>query len=70
MSERNLFNIDDPNVGIFRQLAEGISTRIHPGEQAMISIVRIDPNCEGTLHHHQEEQWGFLIEGSATRISR
>ena len=61
-------NIDDLDAGIYRKLAEGITTRIFPGEQAMISIVRLEPNAEGTLHHHPEEQWGYLIEGSATRL--
>ncbi len=67
MSDQFLFNMDDPDAGIFRQLAEGITTHIFPGEQAMISIVRIEPNTEGVLHHHEEEQWGFMVEGSATR---
>ena len=64
----NFFNMDDMNAGTFRQLSEGISTRLFPGDQAMISIVRIEPNAEGTLHHHEEEQWGFMVEGSALRI--
>ena len=68
MKENCLFNIDRSDDGIFRQLAKGISTRIFPGEQAMISIVRINPNAKGELHHHEEEQWGYLVEGSATRI--
>jgi len=63
----NFFNINDPSIGIARKLAEGINTTIFPGDQAMISIVRLDPNAVGTLHHHPEEQWGYMIEGSATR---
>jgi quercetin dioxygenase-like cupin family protein len=34
----------------------------------MLSIVSIAPNGEGTLHHHPEEQWGVLLEGSAIRV--
>ena len=64
----NFFNINDEKSPIKRKLSEGISTNIYPGEQAMISIVRLEPNAVGTLHHHPEEQWGFMIEGSATRI--
>ncbi|MEM9278856.1 MAG: cupin domain-containing protein [Pseudomonadota bacterium] len=65
---KNFFNIHDLEGGISRKLAEGIAATIFPGEQAMVSIVRIEPNAKGTLHHHPEEQWGFMIEGSATRI--
>ncbi|MEM9333115.1 MAG: cupin domain-containing protein [Pseudomonadota bacterium] len=64
----NFYNIEDESKGTPRKLAEGISARIFPGEQAMISIVRIEPNAMGTLHHHPEEQWGFMVEGSATRF--
>ena len=67
MTGQWLFNVDNRDSGIPRQLAEGISTRIFPGQKAMISIVRLEPGAEGTLHHHPEEQWGFLFEGSATR---
>ena len=60
--------LDDPSQGIARELAPGVSTRIFPGEQAMLSIVTIAPNAQGTLHSHPEEQWGVLLEGSAIRI--
>ena len=63
----NFFNIDDSSKGIARKLGEGITTRIFPGDQAMISVVRLEPNAVRTLHHHCEEQWGFMIEGSALR---
>jgi quercetin dioxygenase-like cupin family protein len=69
MSQASEFhNIDNPNDGLFRELGEGLTTRIFSGEQAMLSIVTIAPNCQGTLHHHPEEQWGVLLEGSAIRI--
>jgi quercetin dioxygenase-like cupin family protein len=61
-------NIDNPNDGLLRELGEGLTTRIFSGEQAMLSIVTIAPNCQGTLHHHPEEQWGVLLEGSAIRM--
>jgi hypothetical protein len=31
-------------------------------------VVTIAPNAQGTLHHHPEEQWGVLLEGSAIRV--
>ncbi|MDA0656816.1 MAG: cupin domain-containing protein [Proteobacteria bacterium] len=66
-SNDNLFNLNDVAQGIARELAPGINTRIFPGEQAMLSVVKIDPHAEGTLHHHPEEQWGVMLDGSAMR---
>ena len=34
----------------------------------MLSVVVIAPGAQGTMHHHPEEQWGVLLEGSATRF--
>lgn len=62
------FKLDDPAGGIARQLADGISATIFPGDQAMVSIVRVDPNCVGTMHHHPEEQWGVCISGGGIRV--
>jgi len=45
-----------------------METRIFPGENVMISIVRIDAGKAGEIHHHPQEQWGVLLEGSGTRI--
>ena len=64
----NFFNINSLEGGVLRYLADGIKTYIFSGENAMISIVRIAPNAEGILHSHSQEQWGYLIEGSVTRI--
>ena len=63
-----VFSLDDQNQGIARKLGEGITTRIFPGDQAMLSIVRIAPHSEGTLHSHPQEQWGVLLEGALVRI--
>jgi quercetin dioxygenase-like cupin family protein len=69
MSQKNYFNnVNDENTGIKRILGEGISTRIFCGDQAMLSIVTIEPNAKGKIHSHSQEQWGFLIEGSGVRI--
>lgn len=54
--------------GIARTLAEGIETRIFVGDNAMLSVVRMAPNAIGQVHSHPNEQWGVLLEGSATRI--
>ena len=66
-SKIELFNLDSAEGGIFRQLADGMTTTIFPGEKAMLSVVRIDPNAMGQMHKHPEEQWGIMLEGSATR---
>ena len=62
------YNLHDMSQGIARELAEGITTRIFPGEQAMLSVVRLEPNAQGSIHSHPQEQWGVMLEGSATRI--
>ena len=66
MSQKEEFhNIDNPADGLFRELAAGVTTRIFSGEQAMLSVVTLAPHAQGTLHHHPEEQWGVLLDGSA-----
>jgi quercetin dioxygenase-like cupin family protein len=68
MSQTDEFhNVDDPSDGLFRELAPGLTTRIFAGEQAMLSVVTLAPNSEGVMHHHPEEQWGLLLEGTAIR---
>ena len=67
-TEQWTFNLDDETQGIARKLGEGITTRIFPGDQAMLSVVRIAPHSQGTLHSHPEEQWGVLLEGALVRI--
>lgn len=62
------FNFGDLSAGISRTLAEGIQTQVFPGQQAMFSIVSFEPNSEGSIHAHPEEQWGVLLEGSGIRI--
>ena len=69
MTKRNcFFNINNLTQGISRELAKGINTRIFPGDMAMLSVVKLDPNAVGSIHRHDQEQWGYLIEGSAIRI--
>ena len=62
------FSVGDESQGIFRKLAEGISTRIFSGENAMLSVVKLEPNSTGTVHSHPEEQWGVLLERECVRI--
>ena len=69
MSEpQEFFNLDDGTQGLQRDLAPGLSTRIFVGDQSMLSVVRFDPNAEGQVHSHPEEQWGVLLEGSGVRF--
>lgn len=68
MAEQHFFNRDDLSQGISRVLGEGLKTRIFPGENVMLSFVRMEPNSEGTVHSHEQEQWGVVLEGSGVRI--
>ena len=63
----DFFNLNDMSQGLKRTLTEGVETRVFPGDQAMISVVKIAPNHKGKLHSHPEEQWGVLLEGSGVR---
>jgi len=68
MSQRDEFHsLDHPTGGLRRELAPGIITHIFSGEHAMLSVVTLAPNATGSLHHHPEEQWGVLLEGSGVR---
>lgn len=68
MSDAPFFNLNDLSQGIHRVLCEGLETRIFPGDQAMLSVVRAAPNAVGSIHSHPQEQWGVLLEGSGTRL--
>ncbi|MBI4190802.1 MAG: cupin domain-containing protein [Betaproteobacteria bacterium] len=63
-----VFQLHGDARGIARKLGEGINTSIFPGQQVMLSVVRVDPNSSGTIHSHPEEQWGVLLEGKCTRV--
>lgn len=67
MPEDDFFNLSDPDQGIPRQLAEGIATRIFVGEHAMLSVVTLAPNAQGSIHSHPEEQWGVMLAGDGVR---
>jgi len=68
MSDPLFFNLNDLGQGIHRVLCEGMETRIFAGDQAMLSVVRAEPNAVGSIHSHPEEQWGVLLESSGVRI--
>ena len=63
-----VFNLHDQSQGISRQLADGLSARIFVGDQAMISVVKIEPHSAGKMHSHPQEQWGVLLEGECIRV--
>ena len=67
-ARQDFYNIDDTTQGILRELGPGLNTRIFLGEQAMLSIVTIEPNAAGSIHSHPQEQWGLLLEGGGVRI--
>ena len=63
-----VFNLHDETQGISRKLADGLAARIFVGDQAMLSVVTIEPNSAGSIHSHPQEQWGVLLEGECIRI--
>lgn len=63
-----VFSLHGDARGIARKLGEGIDANIFPGENVMLSVVRVEPHSSGTIHSHPEEQWGVLLEGRCTRI--
>ena len=68
MKSNWVFNLHNEGIGIPRTLADGIQARIFAGEQAMLSVVKIEPFSTGKMHSHPEEQWGVLLEGACTRL--
>lgn len=68
MAQQRFFNLNDLSQGIARDLADGLRTRIFPGENVMISVVRVAPNRAGEIHAHPQEQWGVMLEGDGVRI--
>lgn len=63
----NFFRLADESQGIPRELGPGVTTRVFPGDQAMLSVVTLAPNAAGAIHSHPEEQWGVMLEGSGVR---
>lgn len=63
-----IFSLAGDARGVARTIAEGIETRIFVGENVMLSVVRMAPNAAHEVHSHPNEQWGVLLEGSATRL--
>ncbi|NBP95296.1 MAG: cupin domain-containing protein [Gammaproteobacteria bacterium] len=68
LMKEKFFNLDDLTQGIRRELGPGVTTRIFPGDHAMLSVVRIEAHAQSDLHAHEQEQWGVLLRGSGTRI--
>jgi len=64
---REFYNLNDPTQGQRRDLAPGLSARVFVGDHSMLSLVTFEPNGEGQIHSHPEEQWGVLLEGDGIR---
>ncbi|WP_282607685.1 cupin domain-containing protein [Pelagibius sp. Alg239-R121] len=65
---QEFYNLNDLAQGLQRDLAPGLKTRIFVGDHSMLSVVSFEPNAEGQVHSHSEEQWGVLLEGSGVRF--
>ncbi|MGH7761173.1 MAG: cupin domain-containing protein [Candidatus Dormibacteraceae bacterium] len=46
------------------RLTEGIMARAVEGERGSMAVVQLDPNAVSPVHHHENEQLGFVIAGS------
>ncbi len=68
MKTKHFFNLFDPNQGIARALSEGVETRIFPGDNVMLSVVRIAGNQSSKPHSHAQEQWGVMLQGNGVRL--
>ena len=62
------FNLNDPQGGLARTLADGLDTQLFWGKHAMLSVLTCAPNAAGEEHHHEEEQWAVVIEGSGVLL--
>ncbi len=54
--------------GIVRELGPGMTARIFPGINIMLSVVTMEPHSESSIHSHPNEQWGVCLEGEWIRI--
>ena len=54
--------------GIERELAPGVRARVFPGENAMLSVVTLEPHSVSPVHAHPQEQWGVCLEDEWIRI--
>jgi unsaturated pyranuronate lyase len=48
------------------KLFEGISARVVQGERMTLAIVDLAPNAAVSEHRHENEQLGFILQGSMT----
>ncbi len=62
------FNLGEPTGGLERTLAHGIETQLFWGKHVMLSALACAPSAAGELHHHEEEQWVVMLEGSGVLI--
>ena len=62
------FNLNTLEGGIERMLADSVNTNIFYGNEAMLSVVKCDPNSQVSIRSHSQEQWAICLEGSAFRI--
>ncbi len=62
------FNLNEPEGGLPRTLAAGFETRLFWGKHAMLSVLTCAPNAAGEMHHHEEEQWAVVVEGTGVLL--
>lgn len=62
------FNIHNPEGGLTRTLGPGVETELFWGKHVMLSALSMSANAASEPHHHEEEQWVFLVEGAGVLI--
>ena len=49
-------------------MSGGGMARVFHGKNVTVSIIHMEPNSDAVLHSHENEQWGFLVEGEMVEI--
>ena len=49
-----------------RTLRDGVTARAVVGERMTLAVVDLEPDSVVPMHNHENEQLGFVIEGSIT----
>ncbi|MGI8609638.1 MAG: cupin domain-containing protein [Candidatus Dormibacteria bacterium] len=51
-----------------RKIWPGIDARVVNGERLTMALVDLEPNTPLQEHHHENEQVGFIVQGSLTFV--
>jgi quercetin dioxygenase-like cupin family protein len=67
MTEKLIFNLYKG--GDLREIMDGGGTaRVFNGKQVTVSVIEMKPHTKAVIHSHENEQWGFLLEGEIVEV--